>query len=411
MKAVSDKDDPKEKFLVIAAAAIGILSSVGEEHLNLAGLWGLIPFLWLEVNTRRSAFLVAFAFYLALSRGIVPGAYVFFRDGSLIRAFVLWLSSAAALALPWGLLWSETSATRRAVGVIIAPLVSIPPPLGLFGWGNPLTAAGLFFPGGGWLGLVLALMGYAVGAVSRKLRRGGIVLILIVTPFLSVPALLEKAVFGDVTILGMSTSFGRLASGSGDFDAQYERERAVFHYVKEKERNGELEGADIVILPETIIGRMNATTLKRWARFFAPFAERGMVFVAGGEIPTDRGHKYDNIMASFEGEGKIQTARQRFPVPFSMFRPFSGEGANAYLSSLGETSVMEFQWKKLGFLICYEQFLTWPFLSLLSQKPDVIVAPSNLWWCGDTSLPGIQAATMRLWTRLFGVSVMASKNR
>jgi apolipoprotein N-acyltransferase len=135
------------------------------------------------------------------------------------------------------------------------------------------------------------------------------------------------------------------------------------------------------------------------------------MFVAGGEIPTARGRKYNNVMISFEGKEKSQTTLQRFPVPLSMFRPFSDEGANAYLSSLGDVSVMEIHGKKLGFLICYEQFLTWPFLSLTSQKPDAIVAPSNLWWCKDTSLPGIQVATVRLWARLFGVPMIASVNK
>jgi apolipoprotein N-acyltransferase len=182
------------------------------------------------------------------------------------------------------------------------------------------------------------------------------------------------------------------------------------------EKDGELEGVDVAILPETIIGRGNPTTLKRWRKFFEllgprPFAEKGTVFVAGAEIPSIGGLMYDNTMISFEGNGKHQVAKQRFPVPFSMFVPFSGEGANAYLSSLGELSIMDVQGRKLGFLVCYEQFLTWPFLSLMSQKPDAIIAPSNLWWCRGTSLPGIQAATGRLWVRLFGIPVVKAVNR
>jgi apolipoprotein N-acyltransferase len=202
-----------------------------------------------------------------------------------------------------------------------------------------------------------------------------------------------------------------VASGSGDFETQYERERMVFQHINEKERNGDFEGVDIAILPETIIGRMNPTTLKRWRKFFDPVVEKGTVFVVGAEIPCVGGLMYDNTMISFEANGKQQVAKQRFPVPISMFRPFSGEGANAYLSSLGDVSVMEIRGKRLGFLVCYEQFLTWPFLSLISQKPDVIVAPSNLWWCRDTSLPRIQAATTWLWAILFDIPVVICANR
>jgi apolipoprotein N-acyltransferase len=233
----------------------------------------------------------------------------------------------------------------------------------------------------------------------------------IAAPLLSLPAIHERVTIGGVTVQSINTSFGRMASGSEDFEAQYERERMVFQYLRELERGGELEGADIVILPETIIGRMNPTTVKRWRKFFVPFSDEGMIFIVGGEIPTDRGRKYDNAMISFEREGKSQMALQRFPVPFSMYRPLGDEGANAYLSSPGEISVIKIRGKKLGFLVCYEQFLTWPILTLMSQKPDAIAAPSNLWWCRDTSLPRIQAAAVRLWSRLFGVSVATCVNR
>jgi predicted amidohydrolase len=227
---------------------------------------------------------------------------------------------------------------------------------------------------------------------------------------MNIPAAPEKTTIGDVTIQGVNTSFGRMASGSGDFDKQYQRERLVFQFLRERNQKGDLEGADVVVLPETLIGRMNQTTVKRWEKFFAPFAEKDMIYIAGGEIPTNQGRKYDNVMTSFEPNGKLQLAKQRFPVPFSMFRPFSGEGANAYLSSLGEVSIMEIHGKKLGFLVCYEQFLSWPFFSLMSQKLDVIAAPANLWWCKDTSLPGIRAAALCLWSRLFDVPVVKAAN-
>jgi apolipoprotein N-acyltransferase len=93
-----------------------------------------------------------------------------------------------------------------------------------------------------------------------------------------------------------------------------------------------------------------------------------------------------------------------------MFRPFSGQGARAYFASLGEVSIMEVHGKRLGFLVCYEQFLSWPVLTLIAQKPDVIVAPSNLWWCKDTSLAGIRGAAARLWERLFGVPLVSAVN-
>jgi apolipoprotein N-acyltransferase len=94
-----------------------------------------------------------------------------------------------------------------------------------------------------------------------------------------------------------------------------------------------------------------------------------------------------------------------------MYRPLSGEGANGYLDSPGDISVIEIRGKRLGFLVCYEQFLTWPALTLMLQKADVIAAPANLWWCKDTSLPGIRAASIVLWARVFGVPFVSSANK
>jgi hypothetical protein len=402
----------KELFLVFASAATGIVSTVFcESYPNLLALWSLMPLLWLETESRKAAYFVPFVFYLAISRGIVPGAYVFFQDGSFFRASVLWILSAAALALPWGCLWSGKSQAKKALGVFFAVLISIPPPLGLIGWGNPLTGTGLFFPGFGWFGLLIMLDLYLEAAQSEKLRRAFIAAILLAVPFLTLPAVPKKVTVDSVTIRGLDTSFGRMASGSGDFDTQYERERQVFQMIRGFGKSSKLDSSDIVILPETIAGRMNPTTLKRWRKFFEPFAERGAIFIAGGEIPTGRGRKYNNVMLSFEKEGKNQTAMQRFPVPFSMWRPFGGEGANAYLSSLGELSIMEVHGRKLGFLVCYEQFLTWPFLSLMTQRPDVILIPANFWWCRNISLPGIRAAATGLWARLFGIPAAGAVNR
>jgi hypothetical protein len=98
----------KARLLALSAAVLGIFSTFStfstpflESRPSFLGLWGIMPLLCMEAESRYSAFLAAFAFYLSISRDVVPGSYVFFRDGSLIRSLTLWLLSGAALALPW----------------------------------------------------------------------------------------------------------------------------------------------------------------------------------------------------------------------------------------------------------------------------------------------------------------------
>jgi apolipoprotein N-acyltransferase len=118
------------------------------------------------------------------------------------------------------------------------------------------------------------------------------------------------------------------------------------------------------------------------------------------------------VLHSFERERNgRQEAKQRFPVPFSMYRgPFADTGANAYWGDLGASSVLRVKGKTIGVLVCYEQFLAWPFLTLLSRRPDTMVAVANMWWSRETSLPCVQRRTVRAWAALFALPLFPSTN-
>jgi predicted amidohydrolase len=399
----------KEVFLILSAILTGLLSSLPGSGDKWMGLWGIIPLLWNESDSRRIAFIVPLSFYLAVSRGIVPGAYIFFQDGSIVRAFALWVLSAVTLSLPFAVFWTgkNASATLKIAATILCFSVSILPPLGVICWTHPLATAGFFFSGLKWWGLGSILVLYCAGNLDRRMNR---VIILFLFALLFLRDFPTDTKMAGVDVREIGTSFGRMASGSAEFDAQFEREHHVFQLVRQLIRKGAIDSADVVVLPETLVGRMNVTTKKRWERFFSRWTNDGTVFLVGAEIPTDNGQKYDNVLVAFDGSEYLQMARQRFPVPHSMWRPFQNSGANAYPMSLGDISTLDIKGKKFGVLICYEQFLVWPFLTLLSQNPDAIIAPANMWFGRDTSLPYIQQRTIRAWASLFGLPLFTSKN-
>ena len=72
--------------------------------------------------------------------------------------------------------------------------------------------------------------------------------------------------------------------------------------------------------------------------------------------------------------------------------------------------MMLFAGQKAGFLICYEQFLTWPFLTLLTHKPALLVTPANFWWCRDTTLPAVRERTLKLLSALFDIPLIFAVN-
>ena len=235
----------------------------------------------------------------------------------------------------------------------------------------------------------------------RRLRRALILLALSLIPFMP----LKQPVMPE-NWKGVDTEFGQLGSGSADFDKQFQRERQVFASMLRMKRNGVFSSADVVLFPETLIGRMNPTTRRRWTDFLKEL-DTSTVFIIGAEIP--KGRKYDNIVATFN-DPERQTAIQRCPVPISMYRPFSNFGANADIFSRGQSSTITLFRNKIGVIICYEQFLTWPFLSMMTLKPDLIAAPANFWWCRETSLPAVRDRTVKLLCALFGVPLVSAVN-
>jgi apolipoprotein N-acyltransferase len=88
--------------------------------------------------------------------------------------------------------------------------------------------------------------------------------------------------------------------------------------------------------------------------------------------------------------------------------PFAKTGANLYLFGDGILELPD--GRKAAMIVCYEAFLTWPFLVSIFQKTDVIFCTANLRWCRETSLPVIQKNAVSLWALTFGVPAVLAWN-
>jgi apolipoprotein N-acyltransferase len=147
-----------------------------------------------------------------------------------------------------------------------------------------------------------------------------------------------------------------------------------------------------------------------WRKEASNVLRPGQTLVFGAKLPDGDGRKYDNaaIFITSGGDGIIKS-HQRVPVPYSMYRgPFAGTGANLHLLESGVVGLPDE--RRAAVIICYEAYLTWPYLVSMIRKPDLIVSIANLWWCRDTSLPRTQRRVISLWALTFGVPVIFSGN-
>jgi hypothetical protein len=388
--------------LILISAVIGFVGlSFGPE---LSPLILAVPVLWALASTRCAAFATMLAYNLAISRGLFRGAAVFLSEiHTPAEAAILYFLMSFGVSLPFGAFWSDRKG-KKGAGILLAFLAAyVTPPVSLIGVVNPLMASGTIFKGWGFVGLIIVLVLYSACAVSRNAAACFLCVIAAFTVLPSREWYLPQTPEG---IVAIDTSFGRLGSGSFNFARDYERAGMVFADLKNRIGKGILP--NVVVLPETIAGRLNNTGLELWKRELENLFGNETAVLFGAELPTGDGRKYDNAVLMLRN-GEFTSSNQRIPVPCSMYRgPFAKTGANLCLFGDGILELPD--GRKAAIIVCYEAFLTWPFLVSMFHRTDMIVCTANLWWCRETSLPVSQKNAVSLWANTFGVPVVFVRN-
>ena len=129
-----------------------------------------VPILWCLASSRRIAFATMFAYFLSVSRGLLPGAAVFLSENhTFIQAVAIYLIMPLGVALPFFVFWRREE-KGKSIGLTLAFLTSFAlPPISLIGIVNPLMAAGTVFRGFGYLGMGITLLLWALSAISKRI--------------------------------------------------------------------------------------------------------------------------------------------------------------------------------------------------------------------------------------------------
>lgn len=396
---------PIHKLDIVSIALSAIIGFYGFTTTpRIATMILAVPILWTLAGSRYSAFAVVLAYKLFASRGLLQGASVFLSESHTpLQAAMLYFSLSFAAALPFLMFWSKDSKVRVLCLIAAMFTAYILPPISLIGIINPLVASGTVFKGWGFIGMAAVLSFYIACIFSKRIM---ILFLCIIVAFSILPSEEWYRPLKAKRIIAIGTSFGKLASGSSDFVQDYERMQAV---LRDLSRRGiKNMDARVIVLPETVAGRLNDFGLSVWHSEVQNITGNGRDAILGAEIPTGDGRRYDNA-AIMISEGKVTISRQRIPVPYSMYRgPFAQTGANLHLFDNGILALSDK--RKATIIICYEAYLTWPYLVSMLYKPDMIISIANLWWCKDTSLPKSQRTILSLWGLLFGVPVVMAEN-
>jgi hypothetical protein len=237
----------KAALLVAGGALCGL--TWGHEGLPwLAGLAAAMPLLWSLAGSRWWASTIALAYYLAASRGLPFGSGIFFAESApLWFSWALWLAAGLANALPWLLLWSQ-SPRRQPWAMSAALALTALPPVGFIGWVNPLTAAGILFPGLGFVGLACLVAGLVVLVLRRRQAAAILASIAVAANLI---AMQGKPVPWASAWSGKDTNFARLQTDAApNYLTEGQRVAQIMIFA------GQLEPGRVLVLPETVLPRV-----------------------------------------------------------------------------------------------------------------------------------------------------------
>lgn len=320
-------------------------------------------------------FLTALAYYAAGSVSMVGAVTGYWGSDHAGIGVLAWVAAATALAIPW----TPASGWRGALAALVLTAL---PPLGLIGWLSPLSAAGVLFPGMGWMGLAL-LLAVVVGITKPRtvcLAPLGAIAIaanLVYTP----PAL-------PLGWVGVDTS---IPPARGSVLASIQNNQAIIATALVQG-----QGAKVVVLPEAVIDGWLPGTRRQFAGAVPP----GQLWLMGAQT------RFNSVVAVTHGNAIVTPL-----VNAAALLP-GGNWSPGGLQQAWWQTIPMVDGKRIWASICVEQVLPWTWFEVMTTRPDVVLAISNQWWAPPTSsAPRIQAASTRSWARLMGVPVVSAINR
>lgn len=377
-------------LLAAAAIASGWIGWSGHVLLLPAAL--AFPMLWSLAPSRSTAALISAGYFLAASRGLPQGVATFYSS-DLWPGLLLWSVASGSFVAVHTALWSRAGTWRPARYLAAAILMAIPP-FGITGWAHPITAAGVLFPGWGWLGLAAM----TTGLMSLASRLGPAVALALGGLWLWSAALWTEPkppwTWRGVDLV-MGSSLGR--------EAGLQRQRDLIATA----RRAASDVVQTVVLPESALGFWTPTVERLWT---SALRDADTMVIAGATVVDAGG--YDNVLVAIDGNGSSVLYRERMPVPGSMWQPWRSwlSGSGGARAHFFANPVVEIGSTKIAPLICYEQLIAWPVLQSMLGDPDIIVAVGNGWWTSGTFIVAIQRASAVAWAKLFAKPLVLAFN-
>jgi hypothetical protein len=375
----------------LAASAIGAVAWSG----HLFALLGLLalPIVFKSAKGTPQRITTLACYYAGSIWPIIPGAATFFGNEARLHPLsivILWLASTAVLTVPWTWLIAVPRCKAEwalPIGLCLTALL----PTGV---ANPLTVAGVLFPGLGWTGLFVTIILF--GTLSRfRLYSIALAAMLSAICYVSHPGIppVPSAWEGHNTELGGAELY-------------QESPTTLYRAVLYVQNSATASDAPLQVFPESVIAHWTPIAEGFWQSTFIELQQNHQTILFGAEEAGPRRHQFRNEIL-VRGE-YTATFQQRIPIPYAMWRPWDNTGVPIHYFGPATLAIGP---RRAAPIICYEQLLVAPVLLSARQKPDVYLGIANDYWAEGTHIPNIQNVAITAWSRLFWIPLVTATNR
>jgi len=164
----------------------------------------------------------------------------------------------------------------------------------------------------------------------------------------------------------------------------------------------------LLLFPESIIPSWNGMHETRWASGFMQLKQQRTGLLIGTTIPIPNTEANRNVLLS-RGHTERLSYVQRVPVPLGMWH--FGDKRRGFPLMLRFPPTIRVWNRRAGILVCYEQLAFWPAIQTLAHNPDMLLAPSNVYWAANTPIPAIQHVAAQDWADLWAIPLYEANNR
>ena len=372
----------------VAGALLGCCWLLGDGLLGPLTSCVLVPLVAAQRGSRKR-WVTALGYYAAGSVPVVAAVMGYWGADHVALGVAAWLGSSLLLSAPWTL-------AGRWPGVLGALALTALPPLGVIGWLSPLNAAGVFFPGLSWTGLVLLSLGFIAMYARAHRQRIAMLAVIGATAIASNIFYVEPSPPSGWT--GIHT---HLAPSRGNvLEAIQNNQRVIDAGFAQG------KGAHVVVFAEAILDDWWPGTRQQ----LALAVPAGQLWILGAEAGSS-----DAVVRATQGDADVEPlVRSAGLILGGNWLPWSSQ------------TLQPGWWQKLFVIdgtrvwaaLCVEQLQSWTWLEAMIQRPEVILAMSNGWWARAAGAPipagaglAIERASVRAWARLLELPVVWAANQ